>query len=137
MISLTEKIKQKALEIGFHKIGFARAEPLREEGEYLRAWLAKNYHGAMSWMEREPEKRIDPRLIFPEAKSVVVVALNYFTPHEHEADDAKGKISRYAWGDDYHDVVKEKLRELLIWIKSENAQVDGKICVDTAPMMDK
>ncbi|HXG86206.1 MAG TPA: tRNA epoxyqueuosine(34) reductase QueG [Pyrinomonadaceae bacterium] len=135
--SFTAKIKQKALEIGFHKIGVARAEPLREEGEHLRAWLAANYHGAMQWLEREPEKRIDPRLIFPEAKSVVVVVLNYFTPHEHDEDDGRGKISRYAWGDDYHDVVKEKLRELLSWIKSENTQIDGKICVDTAPVMDK
>ncbi len=137
MISLTEQIKQKALEIGFHKIGVARAETLEREGEHLRAWLAENYHGAMQWLEREPEKRIDPRLIFPEAKSVVVVALNYFTPHEHDRDDAKGKISRYAWGDDYHDVVKEKLRGLLSWIKAGNIEIDGKICVDTAPMMDK
>ena len=64
-------------------------------------------------MEREPEKRIDPELIFPGAQSMIVVALNYFTPHEHEEDDAKGKVSRYAWGDDYHDVFKEKLSELL------------------------
>jgi epoxyqueuosine reductase len=137
VLSLTEKIKQKALEIGFHKIGVARAEPLREEGEHLKTWLANDYHGAMQWLEREPEKRADPRLIFPEAKSVLVVALNYYTPHEHETGDEKGKISRYAWGDDYHDVVKEKLRELLSWVKSENAEIDGKICVDTAPMMDK
>jgi epoxyqueuosine reductase len=137
MISFTEKIKRKALEIGFHKIGVARAARLEEEGERLREWLAKNYHGEMRWMEREPEKRVNPELIFAGAKSVIVVALNYFTPHEHEEIDTKGKISRYAWGDDYHDVVKEKLRELLNWIKAENAEADGKICVDTAPVMDK
>ena len=137
MPSLTEQIKQKALDIGFHKIGVARAESLTQEGEHLKTWLAAGYHGAMQWLEREPEKRGDPRLIFPEAKSVVVVALNYFTPHEHEENDDSGKISRYAWGDDYHDVVKEKLRELLNWIKSENPEIDGKICVDTAPIMDK
>lgn len=137
MLSLTEKIKRKALDIGFHKIGVARAESLGREGEHLKSWLAANYHGAMQWMEREPEKRSDPRLIFPEAKSVVVVALNYFTPHEHEQTDDSGKISRYAWGDDYHDVVKEKLRGLLDWIRSENPEIDGKICVDTAPIMDK
>ena len=91
----------------------------------------------MKWLEREPEKRSDPNLLFPGAKSIVVVALNYFTPHEHEENSEKGKISRYAWGDDYHDVVKEKLRELFDFIKSERPEADGKICVDTAPIMDK
>ena len=137
MLSLTEKIKQKAHEIGFHKIGIARAETLEMEGERLKKWLAEDFHGEMKWMEREPEKRADPRLIFEDAKSVVVVALNYFTPHEHEEDDSKGKVSRYAWGDDYHDVVKEKLRELLAFIQTLDASADGKICVDTVPVMDK
>jgi len=68
---------------------------------------------------------------------VIVVALNYFTKHKHEKNADEGKISRYAWGDDYHDIVREKLTELLDWIKSENPTAAGKICVDTAPMMDK
>ena len=109
VVSFTEQIKRQALEIGFHKVGIVRAEPLREEGARLKEWLARNYHGAMAWLEREPEERADPRLLFPAAKSIVVVALNYYTPHEHEETDAKGKISRYAWGDDYHDVLKENL----------------------------
>jgi epoxyqueuosine reductase len=137
MVSFTEQIKRKALEIGFHKIGVARAEPLAGEGERFREWLGRNYHGEMRWLEREPEKRVDPELIFPGARSMIVVALNYYTPHQHETAETKGKVSRYAWGDDYHDVVKEKLRELLAWIKTENAEADGKICVDTAPVMDK
>ncbi|MGI8883929.1 MAG: tRNA epoxyqueuosine(34) reductase QueG [Pyrinomonadaceae bacterium] len=137
MFSLTEKIKRKALEIGFHKIGIVRAEPLREDGERFNNWLENNFHGTMAWLEKEPEKRADPNLLFPEAKSIVVVALNYYTPHEHEENAEKGKISRYAWGDDYHDVLKNKLRELLEWIKSEIPEADGKICVDTAPIMDK
>lgn len=137
MASFTEKIKEKAFEVGFHKIGIVRAESLHEEGEHLKEWLAKNFHGEMRWMEREPEKRLSPELIFPGAKSMIVVALNYFTPHKHEESETKGKVSRYAWGDDYHDVVKEKLRKLLNWIKAENAEADGKICVDTAPVMDK
>src|SRR5688500_1173019 len=91
----------------------------------------------MAWMEREPEKRSDPRILFPPAQSVIVVGLNYFTPHEHENDPAKGKISRYAWGDDYHDVLKEKLHLLLDWIKEQDAASEGKVCVDTAPIMDK
>jgi epoxyqueuosine reductase len=137
MVSFTGKIKQKAFEIGFHKIGVARVAPLVAESEYLKRWLEKDFHGEMRWMEREPEKRADPKLIFAEAKSVIAVALNYYTPHEHEQNESKGKVSRYAWGDDYHDVVKDKLRELLAWIKSENAAVEGKICVDTVPVMDK
>ena len=137
MVSLSEKIKQKALDVGFHKIGFVRAAPLHEEEIHLREWLKKNYHGEMLWMEREPEKRVRPNLLFPEAKSIIVVALNYFTPSGHEEDPAKGKVSRYAWGDDYHDVLKEKLRELLSFIKSIDAAAEGKICVDTAPIMDK
>ncbi len=135
--SLSEKIKQKAFAIGFHKIGIVRAVPLKEEETHLRAWLAENYHGEMRWIEREPEKRADPNLLFPAAKSVIVVALNYFTAHDHEENAAQGKVSRYAWGDDYHDVLKEKLRELLAFIKSENETAEGKIYVDTAPVMDK
>lgn len=91
----------------------------------------------MAWLAREPEKRSDPRLIFPEAKSMVVVAMNYFTPHEHEGEPGRGKISRYAWGDDYHDVLKERLRELLEWIRAERPEAEGKVCVDTAPVMEK
>lgn len=135
--SLTDKIRQKALEIGFDKIGFARAEELETAGERLKEWLEAGYQGEMNWMAREPEKRADPRLIFPEARSVIVVALNYYTPHEHDQSPDKGKISRYAWGDDYHDVVREKLRELLDWIKEEEPEAAGRICVDTAPVMDK
>jgi epoxyqueuosine reductase len=91
----------------------------------------------MAWLEREPEKRADPRLLMPGAKSVVVVAHNYFTPHKHGESDSNGKISRYAWGDDYHDILREKLSALLEWIKSHRPEVNGKVCVDTAPFMDK
>lgn len=133
----TKQIKQKAVEIGFHKIGVVRAEKLREEGDRLTEWLARNYHGEMKWLEREPEKRSDPGLLHPGAKSIVVCVLNYFTPHEHTDNVKTGKISRYAWGDDYHDIVKEKLHELLDWIKQKAPDIDGKVCVDTAPIMDK
>lgn len=137
MASLSEKIKQKAREIGFHKVGISCAEPLPEEEKLLEAWLKENHHGEMKWLEREPEKRANPKLLFPGVKSIIAVALNYFTPHEHEETPSKGKVSRYAWGDDYHDVLKEKLRELFAFIKSENAAAEGKVCVDTAPIMDK
>jgi epoxyqueuosine reductase len=132
--SLSNRIKTKAVELGFQKVGIARAEALVTEGSRLIEWLGKSYHGEMAWLEREPAKRTDPRQIFPEAKSVISVGMNYYTPAEHVAT---GKISRYAWGDDYHDVLKEKLRELLAWIVTEIPNASGKICVDTAPVMDK
>ena len=125
------------MEIGFDKVGIARAEPLLNEGEKLFEWLERGFQGEMKWLESEPEKRVNPALIFPEAKSILVVALNYYTPHEHENSEGKGKVSRYAWGDDYHDILKEKLRELSAFIKSSDEAADGKICVDTAPVMDK
>ena len=137
MESFAEKIKLKASEIGFSKVGIVAPEPLVGEGAHLNDWLGRDCHGEMAWMEREPEKRSNPRLLFPDARSIVVVALNYFTPHQHEPNSSFGKVSRYAWGDDYHDVVREKLTELLSWIKSQDSSAEGKICVDTAPMMDK
>ena len=137
METLSQKIKRRAIEVGFNKIGIAPVDVLSAEADRFRLWLENGMHGEMAWMEREPEKRFDPRAIFPGARSVISVALNYFTPHEHTGDPAKGKISRYAWGDDYHDVLKEKLRELLAWITEEIPGAEGKACVDTAPVMDK
>jgi epoxyqueuosine reductase len=134
---ITQKIKDKAREIGFHKIGIAAAQPLDQEAKRLEEWLRSGYHGEMRWMEREPEKRADPQILFPGARSVIVTALNYYTPHAHENSEDTGKVSRYAWGDDYHDVIGEKLRELLNFIKGLSPECEGKICVDTAPMMDK
>lgn len=137
MPTLAEKIKQRAIEIGFAKVGIVRAEALTDESGHLNEWLDNNFHGQMSWMTLGAEKRSDPRLLFPEAKSIIVVAQNYFTDHKHTDDSTCGKISRYAWGDDYHDVLRTRLGELLDWISCENPQAEGKICVDTAPFMDK
>jgi len=137
MPSLSDKVKTKALKLGFAKAGIVRAEPIDRERKRLRDWLGRGFHGTMAWMAREPEKRADPRLLLPGARSIVVVALNYYTDHKHSDDPRTGKISRYAWGEDYHDVLREKLANLLEWIRSEVADVEGKICVDTAPFMDK
>ena len=134
---LTRLIKEKALELGFHKIGIVPAGALSDEGKHLNEWLRRGFHGEMRWMEQGAEKRADPRVLFPSARSVIVTALNYYTPHAHENSGDKGKISRYAWGDDYHEVVGEKLRALLGRIKTIAPEANGKICVDTAPMMDK
>ena len=127
------------MQLGFTKVGVTRAERLSTEETRLKAWLDRGFHGEMKWMERDPAQRADPRRLFPEARSVVVVALNYYTEHEHRVGSARvnGKVSRYAWGDDYHDVVGEKLRELLVWTRRQWPEVEGKICVDIQPAMDK
>ncbi|HEX6648496.1 MAG TPA: tRNA epoxyqueuosine(34) reductase QueG [Pyrinomonadaceae bacterium] len=134
---LAQHIKERALFEGFNKVGIVGASSLEDEGRRLKEWLSRSYHGEMSWMARDVEKRIDPGEIFPHAKSVVVVALNYYTPHQHQQNPATGKVSRYAWGDDYHDVVKQKLASLLSWIREQEPAAEGKICVDTQPTMDK
>ena len=134
---LASNIKERALFEGFNKVGIIGAGSLEGEGRRLREWLARGYHGEMSWMARDVEKRITPREIFPQARSVVVVALNYYTPHQHQQNPATGKVSRYAWGDDYHDVVKTKLASLLSWIREQEPSAEGKICVDIQPAMDK
>lgn len=133
----TQAIKERALSVGFHKVGIIRAEPLAAEAPRLKEWLARGYHGAMSWMARDVEKRLDPRELFPEARSIIVVALNYYTPEQHHENSNSGKVSRYAWGDDYHDVLKTKLQSLLSWIREQEPLAAGKICVDIQPTLDK
>jgi epoxyqueuosine reductase len=129
------QIKSIAYAVGFDKVGIARADALPAELNRLNEWLARGFHGEMNWMARDPEQRANPRKLFPEARSAVVVALNYYTPHEHS--DNPGKVSRYAWGDDYHEVVGDKLRQLLSWIKAQWPEAEGKVCVDIQPAMDK
>jgi len=135
--SLTHLLKMKAVELGFSSIGIARAEVLNEEEKHLREWLARGYQASMQWLERDAEKRIDVTKILPNAKSVICVALNYFTPVQHSNTPALGKISRYAWGDDYHLVLTKRLEKLSEFIKSEIPGVEGKIYVDTGPVMEK
>ena len=134
---LSRKIKERAQAEGFEKVSIVRADVLEHERERLQEWLQRGLQGEMHWMQRDPAQRTDPRLVLPNARSVVVVALNYYTPHQHTNDSATGKISRYSWGDDYHDVVGGKLKSLLAWIKEEWPEAEGKACVDIQPMMDK
>jgi len=137
MATLTEEIKARARELGFCEVGVTRAEYLMEEGSRLIEWLKRGYHGTMMWMARNVEKRVDPRNILPDAVSIISVAMNYYTPVVHTSDDRVGKISRYAWGDDYHEIVKEKLTELLDFIKTRTPEAHGKVYVDTGPVLDK
>lgn len=134
---LSRLIKQRAHTEGFEKVGIVAAAALGDERNRLLEWLARGYHANMTWMARDPEMRTDPRKLFPDARSVIVVAKNYYTPSKHTDDPATGKVSRYAWGDDYHEVVGSRLRSLLSWIKAEIPDAEGKVCVDIQPMMDK
>jgi epoxyqueuosine reductase len=134
---LTCLIKDRARSEGFENVGVVPAERLEAAPDRLLEWLQRGYHGEMSWMARDPEMRGDPRRFFPAARSVIVVAKNYYTNLKHIEDPATGKVSRYAWGDDYHDVVGGKLRSLLAWIREALPQVEGKVCVDIQPLMDK
>jgi epoxyqueuosine reductase len=136
-MTASEKIKSEALKLGFTKVGIARAEALDEEAKRLREWLNRGYHSTMDWMERNFEKRTDPRNIVPNAKSVICVAINYYTPQQHSNDPSAGKISRYAWGDDYHDIVTKTLKMLWSWMKKEFPGIEGRYYVDTGPVMDK
>jgi epoxyqueuosine reductase len=134
---LSRRIKDKARSLGFEKVGIVAAGPLADERRRLNEWLDRGYHADMRWLARDPELRSDPRKLFPPARSVIVVAVNYYTPPKHVDDSETGKVSRYAWGDDYHEVVSAKLHSLLAWIEAEALGAQGKVCVDIQPMMDK
>lgn len=135
--NLSRLIREKAASEGFESVGIVQATALDHEHERLLDWLGRGYHADMAWMARDPLQRTDPRKLFPAARSVIVVAKNYYTPSQHTADPATGKVSRYAWGDDYHEVVGAKLRSLLEWIQSERPDAEGKVCLDIQPVMDK
>lgn len=138
--SLHEKtliIKDYALSCGFSLVGIAKAEPLAQETEHFAEWLRQGFHAGMGYMERNQEKRNDVCAILPETRSVIVVAQNYYTPHEHCTDTNKGKISRYAWGDDYHDVIPEKLERIADEIKRLDPNAATKIYTDTGAILEK
>ncbi len=132
-----ERITQKALAIGFSKIGFADFHLLDNESRHLSEWLARGNHASMEWMERTRSKRADPSEVLSGTRSVISLAVNYFTDHRHIDDPAIGKISRYAWGDDYHIVVTEMLTELWAWMQREFPGAGGRYYVDTGPVMEK
>src|ERR1044072_125824 len=134
---ITGEIKRHALDLGFHKVGIVPAAKLTAEIDRLQAWLARGYHGEMEWIARDPQVRADPHSLFPHAQSVLVVPQNYYTAPQHSDKAGTGKVSRYAWGDDYHEVVGERLRKLLDWIKQRWPAAEGKVCVDIQRTMDK
>jgi epoxyqueuosine reductase len=132
----TALIKQKARELGFMYCGISAADFLEEEAPRLEKWLQSGLQGKMSYMENHFDKRLDPRLLVDGAKTVVSLLLNYYPAEQQEMPDAP-KISKYAYGDDYHEVIKDKLRDLFAFINDEIGEVGGRVFVDSAPVMDK
>jgi len=132
----TKVVKQIAKELGFQFCGISKAEFLEEEAPYLTKWLKENRNGKMAYMENHFDKRLDPTLLVPGAKSVVSLMYNYFK-EEKQSDSDAPKISMYAYGNDYHKVIKEKLALFFVRIKEEIGDVEGRIFVDSAPVLEK
>jgi len=132
----TSEITKIGINLGFDKVGISPAtQPSKSKN--LETWLNKGFSGTMHWMAKQREKRMDIQGLFPGAKSVICVAHNYYTPFQHSNKKGKGKISRYACGEDYHKIMKKKLKTFLQEIKKLDEGVEGRLCVDTAPMMEK
>lgn len=129
------QIKHKALEIGFNKVGIASANELIPEINRLQRWLDKGYQADLKWMANP--KRQDLKQVMPEVESVICVALNYYTPHQHSENTEVGKISRYGWGRDYHKVMEKKLKSLANWLQGQEQEILVRYYVDTGPVMEK
>ncbi|MCT4561111.1 MAG: tRNA epoxyqueuosine(34) reductase QueG [Crocinitomicaceae bacterium] len=130
-----QAIKNKAFELGFFHFGVSKADFLEEQAPRLESWLKNSYQGSMSYMNNHFDKRLDPRLLVDGSKSVVSLLLNYY-PSEKQREDTP-QISKYAYGEDYHYVIKDKLKSLLRYIQEEIGEVSGRVFVDSAPVMDK
>ena len=137
--TLEQQIRDKAAELGFAAVGFARADAAPRAGERLREWLDEGRHGDMIWMEERAHHRVSPTGLWPEVRSVIALGMSYAPGHDPLALEGKGdrgRISVYAQGSDYHDVVKKALKALGRWLAQE-AGCDLKVFVDTAPVMEK
>lgn len=132
----TQLIKEKARLLGFSACGVARAQFLEEEAPRLEKWLKAGMHGKMSYLENWLEERLDPRKLLPGARSVISLTHSYFTDKQ-PSDPSAPKIARYAWGKDYHWVLKRKVGELLEFIRERIGDVNGRACVDSAPVLEK
>lgn len=132
---LTQALKSKALSLGFDFVGISKVEPLHEEAKYLERWLNSQHHGDMSWMENYFDKRVNPKLLMPGSKSIISVALNYFPEKEQVSNTYF--ISKYAYGKDYHKVIKKKLFKLIEWMEQKIGEINARAFVDSAPVMDK
>jgi epoxyqueuosine reductase len=133
----SNKIKSKATELGFDFCGISKAGFLEEEAPRLEPWLNQNHNGEMAWMANHFDKRLDPTKLVPGAKSVISVMLNYYPEKRLPEGEDDLKISKYAYGKDYHFVMKDKLKALFQFMQEEIGEIDGRVFVDSAPVMDK
>jgi epoxyqueuosine reductase len=132
----THLLRKEALRLGFSFVGIARAGFMEEEARRLEQWLNKGMHGQMAWMENHFDKRVDPRKLMDGAKSVVTLLFNYY-PENHQSDPSAPKIARYAYGEDYHFVLKRKLKSLLHIIRESVGDFQGRCFVDSAPVLER
>ena len=130
-------IKEKAIELGFHKVGIAKAAKTKKEQERLDEWLDQKKHADMEWIENRKSERGNIFNYFSEAKTVISLGMNYYVGKDQSDLTSDFKFSNYAWGDDYHLVIKSKLFSLLEFIKNKKPNAEGLVCVDTAPIMEK
>lgn len=137
MKGLREEITRAASELGIDQVGFAALTGPAPGSDRLAEWLGEGRHATMAWMERDPVRRTDPRLLLDGAKTIVCAALNYYTAARHSGRPGAGRISRYAWGEDYHDVLGRKLETLLAALRSNHPGLNGRVCVDSSPVMEK
>lgn len=135
-LKYSELIKAEAARLGFMFCGISRAGFLEKEAPRLENWLKNGYHGKMAYMENHFDKRLDPRKLVEGSRSVISLALNYYT-EQQQSDPEAPRISKYAYGADYHDVIKAKLRELLHTIQEQVGDVSGRAFVDSAPVLDR
>ncbi len=133
----TQIIKETAKKLGFEGCGISKAEFLENEAPRLENWLNQNYHGKMGYMANHFDKRLDPTKLVPDAKSVISLLFNYFPKEELWHEDEDLKISKYAYGKDYHFVIKDKLKTFFQILQEEIGEVNGRVFVDSAPVMEK
>jgi len=129
-------LRQEAQRLGFSFVGIAKAERMDEEAKRLEQWLNQGAHGKMGYLENHFEKRVDPTKLVPDSKSVVSLMYNYYTP-EKQHDPTAPKISKYAYGKDYHFIIKDKLKNLLQFLQTEIGEVNGRCFVDSAPVLER
>ncbi len=132
----TRLIKEKAKELGFLSIGISQAEYMEPEARRLESWLNAGHHGEMHYMANHFDKRVDPTQLVPGARSVISLSYNYHNPDKQSDPDAP-KISQYAYGQDYHHVVKDHLRALVEYIEEEIRPIEGRVFVDSAPVLER
>ena len=137
MNKLSQRIKIKADELGFQKVGITKVEFSSENKLNLDQWISKGFHASMQWIENRKEERANIFNYFPDAVSLISVGMNYFSGNTQDDLKSKFKFSNYAWGEDYHSLIKDRLQILLKWIKNTSEEIEGVACVDTSPIMEK